>query len=191
MPRLPDPNLESKILDAAHKLWKKGGEKSLTMRAVAKAAETNTPAVYRRFRDRDDILRALLQRFRLDIAAHLEGVSSLQEACERYLDYALSHPREYELFFQREYELFYSARAMRAGVKPVAQPVRDAMTQTAKQELGESPDGHQRFLLGVRMLVNGAAMLLVAKVILPKDREKARTAFSASMAALRSQADKL
>ena len=50
MPRPPDPDLEERILKAARKLWKKGGENALTMRAVAKAAGTkNTPAVYRRF----------------------------------------------------------------------------------------------------------------------------------------------
>ena len=117
MPRRADPKLEGKILDAAQKLWKKGGEKALTMRTVARAAGTNTPAVYRRFRDRDDILRGLLQRIRWEIAAQMEGISSPEEGCERYLDYALSHPREYELFFQKEYELFYSARSLRAGVE--------------------------------------------------------------------------
>src|SRR5580704_7186426 len=55
LPRRLAPELEGKILDAAQKLWKKGGEKALTMRAVAKAAGTNTPSVYRRFRDRNDI----------------------------------------------------------------------------------------------------------------------------------------
>ncbi|MGA8236889.1 MAG: helix-turn-helix domain-containing protein, partial [Candidatus Sulfotelmatobacter sp.] len=117
MPRRADPDLEDKILDAAQKLWKKGGEKALTMRTVARAAGTNTPAVYRRFRDRDDILRGLLQRIRWEIAAQLEGISSPEEGCERYLDYAVSHPREYALFFQKEYELFYSARSLRAGFK--------------------------------------------------------------------------
>jgi AcrR family transcriptional regulator len=102
VPRQPDPDLEGKILNAAQKLWKRGGEKALTMRAVAKAAGTNTPSVYRRFRDRDDILRALLQRIRLEIAAHLEGISSPEEGCQRYLEYALSHPHEYEVFFQKE-----------------------------------------------------------------------------------------
>ncbi|MGA7359616.1 MAG: hypothetical protein WBW70_12215, partial [Candidatus Sulfotelmatobacter sp.] len=75
------------------------------------AAATNTPSVYRRFRDRDDILRALLQRIRLEVAAALESVFSPEEGCERYLDYALSHAHEYELFFQKEYELFHSARS--------------------------------------------------------------------------------
>ena len=45
---------------------------------------------------------------------------SPEEGCERYLDYALSHPHEYELLFQQEYELFHSARSMRAGVKLAA-----------------------------------------------------------------------
>jgi AcrR family transcriptional regulator len=58
MPRQPDPDLQERILNAAQKLWKKGAEKTLTMRAVAKAAGTNTTAVYRRFRNREDILRA-------------------------------------------------------------------------------------------------------------------------------------
>ena len=61
MPRHPDPDLEDRILKAAHRLWQKGGEKSLTMRAVARAAGTNTPAVYRRFKDRHDLVRGLLR----------------------------------------------------------------------------------------------------------------------------------
>src|ERR1022692_3070050 len=71
VPRRPDPDLEGKILDAAQELWKKGGEKGLTMRAVAKAAGTNTPAVYRRFRNREDILRALLRRIQQDVSEAL------------------------------------------------------------------------------------------------------------------------
>ncbi len=136
MPRRPDPDLEGKILDAAQKLWRKGGEKALTMRAVAKAAGTNTPSVYRRFRDRDDILRALLQRIRLEVAAVLESVFSPEEGCERYLDYALSHAHEYELFFQKEYELFHSARSRRTGVKTVGRPGKDAMKRKLAAKFG-------------------------------------------------------
>ena len=59
MPRHPDPDLEQHILGAASRLWSRGGERALTMRAVAKAAGTTTPTVYERYRDRDAILRAL------------------------------------------------------------------------------------------------------------------------------------
>ena len=50
MPRHPDPEVERRILTAASRLWARGGEKTLTMRAVAKAAGTTTPTVYERYR---------------------------------------------------------------------------------------------------------------------------------------------
>jgi AcrR family transcriptional regulator len=184
VPRRPDPDLEHRILDAAQKLWKKGGEKALTMRTVAQAAGTNTPSVYRRFRNRDDILRALLQRMRLEMAAALEGGSSPEDGCERYLDFALSHPYEYELFYQHEYELFHSARSSRAGVKSVARPGRDAMRQKVAEKLGGSPGEHERLVTALWMVCHGAAMLLIAKMIPPMDAVEARAVFKASVAAL-------
>src|SRR5271170_6667140 len=105
MPRHPDPQVEERILHAAQKLWKKGGEKALTMRAVAKAAGTNTPAVYRRFKHRDEILRALLRRLQREIVEVMESSLTLEEAAEGYLAYALSHPHEYELFYAYAYQL--------------------------------------------------------------------------------------
>lgn len=189
MPRRPDPDLEGRILEAAQKLWKKGGEKGLTMRAVARAAGTNTPSVYRRFRDRDDILRALLQRIRLELAAALEGATSPEEGCERYLDYALNHRHEYELFYQHEYELFRSAHSSRAGIKRVGQPARDAMRRKLAEKLGGSPSDHERLLTALWMVAHGAAMLLIAKTILPQDVAEARVVFTASVAALVQTAD--
>ena len=185
MPRLPNPDLEERILKAARKLWKKGGENGLTMRAVAKAAGTNTPAVYRRFRDREDILRALLQRIRLEFGALMEGAASAEDACERYLDYALSHPHEYELFYQHEYELFYSGRAIRAGAKNlIGRPARDAMKKKLAEKLGGAPEDHADLNISLWMLGHGAAMLIIAKTILPEEADQARAVFTASVRAL-------
>lgn len=189
MPRRPDPDLEDKILDAAQKLWKKGGEKALTMRTVARAAGTNTPAVYRRFRDRDDILRALIERIRMEVAATLDAAGSPEEGCERYLDFALNHPREYELFYQHNYELYYSPRAKRTGVKVVGQPAKDAMRRKLTEKLGGSPGDHERLLTGLWMTVHGAAMLFIEKTIRPEDAEEARSIFTATVAALLQTAD--
>jgi len=191
VPRRPDPDLESRILDAAQKLWKKGGEKALTMRTVARAAGTNTPAVYRRFRDRDDILRGLIERIRMEVAATLDAAGSAEEGCERYLDFALNHPREYELFYQHNYELYYSPRAKRGGVKVVGQPAKDAMRRKLTQKLGGSPDDHERVLTALWMTVHGSAMLLIEKTIRPEDAEEARSVFSATVAALLHAADGL
>ncbi|MGA9510770.1 MAG: TetR/AcrR family transcriptional regulator [Candidatus Sulfotelmatobacter sp.] len=185
MPRLPDPDLEERILKAARKLWKKGGENGLTMRAVAKAAGTNTPAIYRRFRDREDILRALLQRIRLEFGALMEGAASAEDACECYLDYALSHPHEYELFYQHEYELFYSGRAIRAGARNLmGRPARNAMKKKLAERFGGAPEDHAHLTISLWMLGHGAAMLMIAKTILPEDADQARAVFTASVRAL-------
>jgi AcrR family transcriptional regulator len=183
LPRRPDPDLEGKILDAAQKLWKKGGETALTMRAVAKAAGTNTPSVYRRFRDREDILRGLVQRVRLEITALLEGASSPQEGCERYVDYALSHAHEYELFYQHEYELFHAARSRHRGIAPL-RPGVEAMKRKLAEKLGGAPEDYADLTLGLWMVVHGAAMLLIAKTILPQDAKAARQVITASVAAI-------
>ena len=183
MPRQPDPRLEERILDAAQRLWKKGGERSLTMRAIARAAETNTPAVYRRFRNRDDILRALLQRTRLEFGTLLEQAASPEEAGELYLDFALSRPHEYELFYQHEYELFYSRGSSHTGIKP-GRPGVEAMKRKLAERLGGSPDDYAGLTLALWMMAHGAAMLLIAKTILPKDLKTARAVFTNSVRAL-------
>jgi AcrR family transcriptional regulator len=187
MPRRPDPRLESAILDAAQELWKKGGEKALTMRAVARAAGTNTPAVYRRFRDRSDILRGLLSRIRLEIAAELEKGSTAEEACECYLNYAMRHPREYELFYQHNYELNYSARARGRRAEAIGRPARDVMTRKLQEKFGPSIDRHERLLMASWMLGHGAAMLLIAKSILPEEAVEAKTVFKTAVKVLLSE----
>ncbi len=37
MPRHADPDLEKRVLDAAQKLWRGGGDRTLSMRALARA----------------------------------------------------------------------------------------------------------------------------------------------------------
>src|SRR5580693_7096688 len=153
MARQPDPDLEDRILNAARKLWKKGAGKALTMRAVARAAGTNTPAVYRRFPHREDILRALLQRTRQELFQQLAASSSVEEACERYVDYALSHPHEYELYFLHEYELLFSGRPARAMSLNQAfkesRPAVEFIKAMLAAELGGCPDDHTALQLAL------------------------------------------
>jgi AcrR family transcriptional regulator len=184
MPRRPDPDLEALILNAAQKLWRKGGEKALTMRAVAKSARTNTPSVYRRFRTREDILRALLQRIRLELAARLESAPTPEEGCERYLEFAVSHPHEYMLLHQRDFELFHSPRAIRAGAKSAGRPSREAMRRKLLETLGPAPDNHEDLLMALWMVVHGTAMLLIEKTIGPKEAIEARRVFTTLVARL-------
>jgi len=152
LPRHPDPQLEQRILDAACRLWGRGGAKSLTMRAVAKTAGTTTPTVYERYRDRDDILRALRQQTRQELYDVLSRCNSLAQCCERYLEFALERSHAYEVLFDG-----------------VAQPPSlhepwpsfNLFRQRLAQELGGTPRDHTRLMLALWSLMHGTAMLII------------------------------
>jgi AcrR family transcriptional regulator len=99
LPRHPDPDLERRILEAASRLWARGGERALTMRAVAKMAGTTTPTVYERYRHRGDILSALRMETRRQLFETLRPARTLRQSAERYLQFALEHSYAYEVLF--------------------------------------------------------------------------------------------
>ncbi len=152
MPRHPDPDLEQRILAAASRLWARGGEKALTMRAVAKASGTTTPTVYERYRDRDDILRSLRLQTRRELFAAISRTRTLREAFQAQLDFALEHSHAYEVLFD--------------GVaKPPSLhepwPSFNLMRERVAQRLGGTPRQHTRLMLAVWSLMHGTAMLII------------------------------
>ena len=152
MPRHPDPDLEQRILTAASRLWARGGEKALTMRAVAKAAGTTTPTVYERYRDRDDILRSLRMQTRRDLFAALSRTRTLREAFQAQLDFALEHSHAYEVLFDG------------VGKPPSLHepwPSFNLMRERVAERLGGTPRQHTRLMLAVWSLMHGTAMLII------------------------------
>ena len=184
MPRPPDPGLEGRILNAAHKLWKKEGAKALTMRAVARAADTNTPAVYRRFHDRRAIVRALVRRSQQELGAILQPCRSVEEAVAVYLKYALSHPHEYELFYQHLHELSGPARPGRAPSFEELRPNFALMERKMAEQLGGEPEDHRRLVLVVAALAHGTATYLISKAVPPGQEAAMRSAFTAAVGAM-------
>jgi AcrR family transcriptional regulator len=184
MPRRPDPDLQDRILNAAQKLWKKGAEKSLTMRAVARAAGTNTPAVYRRFQNREDILQALLRRIQQDVGDALRPCNSAEEVCERYLDYALNHTHEYELFFTHAFRL---PRPLRSGRRLPLRESRPAMAlveEKLAERLGGSPAEHTRLSLALWTVAHGTAMILISRAIPEEHVPELRAVFRSTVVTL-------
>jgi len=184
MPRQPDPDLEDRILKSAHALWKRGGEKALTMRAVARASKSNTPAVYRRFKNRQDIVRALLRRIQDDIRGYLVSCRSIEEMGEIYVDYALSHPHEYGLFYAYVREL---SPAPRAGkVRPIreSRPNLGLMEKRLAERLGGSPEDHTRLGLALWAAAHGTAMMLIDQAIPAGHEAELRAAFAESVEAM-------
>jgi AcrR family transcriptional regulator len=144
--------LEQRILSAASRLWARGGEKSLTMRAVAKAAGTTTPTVYERYRDRNDILRALRLKTRSELFAELVRTDTLREAIHSYLSFALDHPHAYEVLFDG------------VGKAPSLHerwPSFNLMRERLAALLRGSSREHNRLMLAIWSLMHGTAMLII------------------------------
>jgi AcrR family transcriptional regulator len=148
MPRHSDPTVEGRILDAARKLWHKNGEKSLNMRAVAKLAGTNTPAVYRRYRNREEILRALVESYQQEVAKQVRPCGSLQEMAQKYAEYALKHPQEHQLMMS----------GLLARTTKLRPNFEFALSRTAEW-LGGSAKDHRRLLLAIVALIDGVVLL--------------------------------
>lgn len=152
MPRHPDPDLERRILEAASRLWARGGEKALTMRAIAKMAGTTTPTVYGRYRDRDDILRALRLQTRTEVFAAIRKTRTLRQAAECYLEFALENRYAYEVLFD--------------GVaKPPSLyepwPTFKFLRERVAADLGGEPREHTRLMLALWALLHGTALLVI------------------------------
>jgi len=152
VPRQPDPELEQHILDAASRLWARGGEKALTMRAVAKAAGTTTPTVYERYRDRAAILRALRVETRREMFAALSRTRTLRQAVEAKLQFALAHSNAYPM-------LMDGVAMPPSLLEPW--PSFNLMRERLAAHLGGTPRQHTRLTLAVWSLTYGTAMLII------------------------------
>ncbi len=122
------------------------------MRTVARSARTNTPAIYRRFRNRDEMLRALVRRIQQELFEALQACTSPEEAGWRTLEFAMAHRREYELL---------TAGLLSRIKEP--QPNFDFMKKRCAEWLGGSPQDYNRLVLALFAAVHGTAMLLITK----------------------------
>lgn len=99
--------LRADILTAATGLLDRGGERAVTLRAVARAAGITPPSIYPHFPDRPAILlavarqsfAALTRRLTAAAAATEDPRQRLYAAGNAYLAFAAAHPRRYRAMF--------------------------------------------------------------------------------------------
>ena len=154
MPRPADPTLPSRIVDAAHALWRKGADEAVTIRDVAKRAKTTTPSVYAHFADRAAILRAVRMVAHDHFVAVLAKSTSVLDACARMLAFADEHPRDYELLF---------GYGFRDRVEPAVQAAQFALFEGYIRKAGVSDRDVRPTALAIRNLVHGTAMFRLAQ----------------------------
>src|SRR5690348_16272424 len=99
MPRLADEHLETRIVQAARKLWQTHGGKSLTLRSVARAAGTTTTTVYKRFRNKEALLLALAESVQARLTARTTSAATIEDSYRQFLNFADQHPHEYQLLW--------------------------------------------------------------------------------------------
>lgn len=171
--------LDKRILDAALKLWQ-GGDKNLSLRALARAARTNTPAIYRRFKNRKEIMRAVLLRLRRDLYEAMASAASVEEAVDPYIDFALSHPRQYEMFYAHHYALLRQWLPGRSATAEDKMPGFFWGLRRLSEQLGGSPESHIPLVVTLWALMHGTASLLISRAIdadlEPELREECRRA---------------
>jgi AcrR family transcriptional regulator len=175
MPRQADPQLEGRILDAAYRLWSKGGQKALTMRAIARAAGSTTPTVYQRFRDRRAILESLGHRAQQNLLAAIKPSRTLTDLCRRHFDFAVQHPSEYELI-HADWALRYARGEMQLSFH--------LLKKRLAERLGGTPDQHLRLAMALAALVHGATMVLLTKGIEERVAREIREATTEAFEAL-------
>ena len=122
------------------------------MRAVAKAAGTTTPTVYERYRDRDDILRALRLETRRQLFAAISATRTLREAFQAYLEFALAHSHAYEVLFDG---------VARPPSLHEPWPSFNLLRDRLAERLGGTSRQHTRLMLAVWSLMHGTAMLII------------------------------
>src|SRR5207245_6475732 len=93
MPRRADTRLESRILDAAYRLWSSRGEHALTMRAVARASGTTTPTLYERIPNKGDLISLLQRRARRNLFLAIRSSRTPVQACQPAMAFLHAQPK--------------------------------------------------------------------------------------------------
>lgn len=98
--------LKTLIIDAARDLFVTKGVEAVSMREIAKRIGYSATSIYLHFKDKDAILRAIVDTDFQSLALRLEGVLAIKDPIERlqtlgrgYAEFALNYPSHYRMMF--------------------------------------------------------------------------------------------
>jgi AcrR family transcriptional regulator len=163
MSRTADAQLKDRILDVAQGLLRAQGEKGVTLRAVADAAGTTTPTVYKRFEDKAAILVALALRERERYVKRVAQRRTLRSAAEGYLDWAIQHPHEYQLMHGPHWHRVFTEENGRPG--------REWAQEQLAVRHGGRPEEYALTATTLWLILHGAASMLVQESAGPAAKE--------------------
>jgi AcrR family transcriptional regulator len=100
-------DLRRAIVESAARLLQAGGPQAVTTRAVAEAAGTQAPTIYRLFTDKDGLLDAVAEHVMAEyvasksIDAHTDPVADLRAGWRTHVEFGLANPHLYALLGKR------------------------------------------------------------------------------------------
>ncbi|MEX0646755.1 MAG: TetR/AcrR family transcriptional regulator [Balneolaceae bacterium] len=100
-------SLREEILKVSRKLLLEDGFNKMSMRKIAKRADVSATSIYLHFRNKDDLLLALIEEsiehlnrvLRKAVDSTRDPVEQLEDLARKYLNYALRHPQAYEIIY--------------------------------------------------------------------------------------------
>jgi len=102
----PVDDLRTRIARAAQDLFLAGGVEAVSMRKVAESVGVTAPAIYRHFRDKEDLLDEIIRSGLAILDDYLRPAfdaatpeARLVRLIDRYLDFALEQPRYFDFAF--------------------------------------------------------------------------------------------
>jgi AcrR family transcriptional regulator len=126
-------NLRRAILDAARELFVSQGYEAVSMRKIAERIEYSPTAIYLYFKDKEEILEALIGEGFLLLCEYIEPLYAVSDPIERlkagarrYFQFACNHAPYYSMMF----EMADGAPLM----EPSDEATTNAVTQTSAHE---------------------------------------------------------
>ena len=96
-------NRQRRIITAAQQIHRRHGIDAVSMRAVATSIGVTAPSIYRHFRDKEELLNALIEAGHAQLEDYLAdspaGARRVGGMMRQFLRFAFDHPRLYELMF--------------------------------------------------------------------------------------------
>ncbi len=136
-------DLRQALLDAALGLIAEHGAKSLTLRAVARAAGVSQTAPYRHFKDRSALVGGVAIEAFARLGAAIEravrtgppGLPALERGLAAYLRFAHLHSAEYRVMFGAELAGRHDRPEVRAAAEGVFSILRDGIARLQARDL--------------------------------------------------------
>lgn len=100
--------LAARIKEIAREMFVRDGYEAVTLHKIATALEYTRPFIYRYFKDKDELLRAIVLEDMEDLHAELLECAGIRDPLERLMvmarrntEWAVAHPNHYLLFYSR------------------------------------------------------------------------------------------